>query len=116
MMTKYYYEVDIFTTTFEKDENETKPFRHIEKFEDENLSKAREEAEEYYNEKVVGIDTSTYIFPFASPEDFNMGENSAISIDFSLVECYDGQEIRHSLIEPDEAEETTAIENYLFSE
>lgn len=116
MLESYYYRVDIFCTTFGKDPGEIKPFTHSELFQGENLKECRSRAVEYYSEKIRGIDTASFVFPFEDPEKFVYGKHSAISIELFLVEVSGGEENLYSLSESEEVEETFELEQYVFGQ
>lgn len=88
----YFYQVEEFVTTFRKDADKTEPFDHVEIFKDNDLQKARTKAVEYYMERIKGIENRSYVLPFASPDDFKPGENSAFSITLNFVEFYNDDE------------------------
>lgn len=115
METTYHYTVTIFATTFGQDKDYTKSFHHEEKFKNRDLLESRQDANNYYKEKIDGLGTASYVFPCAGRQDFVMGENSAISVDLYLVECYKGEENFHSLSNPDDCEETAVLEKEIFS-
>ena len=111
-MVTYYYRVDIFCTTFQKDADKTKPFSHSEIFQGADLLECRNNAFQYYDEKIRGIANAQYVFPFESPQNFEFGKHSAISIELYLVE---GDNL-YSLSDPCEVEESLELEEYIFSQ
>ncbi|MDP2452651.1 MULTISPECIES: hypothetical protein [unclassified Kaistella] len=105
----YFYQVDEFVTTFGKDANKTDSFEHVEVFRDNDLYRARVKALDYYNERLKGIENTSYVLPFASPCEFRAAENSAFSITVSLVEYYNEDELYQFAIEGEDEE--TTVEN-----
>lgn len=104
--TEFFYRVTEYVTTFNKDKGANEPFENVTEFKDHNLSKCRDEAVKWYNDRLAGLEKEgKYFLPFASPKDFKEGENAAFSINLALVEV--------SLVEDSEVVE---IEHYLAGE
>ncbi len=86
----YFYRVEEFMTTFEKDQKQTKPLETKEDFKGNNLLQCRKDAVRYYIERLIGFQNSSYFLPFASPKDFKFGENAAYSLNLYLIDvCSD---------------------------
>ena len=121
---EYFYRVEEFLTTFGKDKEQNEPITHTQEFRENGILARREDAYKYYEGRLQGIEEKgRYFLPFASPEDFKAGENSAFSIWLSFVEVIDGNEYEHILEGEDEEEcnesleyEQNVISNLLQSE
>lgn len=104
---EYFYKVREHVTTFEKDEGKNKPFSTEKDFKGSDLKKCKTEAEQYYFERLEGLENGKYFLPYAAPENFEFGKNAAFSITLALVEYYSSNDYyEHILIGEDE--ETTA--------
>ena len=106
----YFYRVSEFVTTFRMDDGKNESFSHYEDFKADNLLRCKTEAEKYYWERLSGLENSKYFLPFAAPENFEFGKNSAFSITLSLVEFYAEDEFfEHTLLGEDDE---TILESY----
>lgn len=95
---EYFYRVSLFMTTFGADPGKHQPFSHQEDFKGDDLIACRSAAYEYYQQGYNGLDNSRYHLPFASPQEFQLGNHAAVSIILSLVEVNsDGEEIEWPL-------------------
>jgi len=103
----YFYVVTEYVTTFQMDDGKNEPYSHVTKFEGNNLMDCKYQAEQYYYERLNGLEKGKYFLPYATPQDFELGKNAAFSITLSFVEYYtDNEYFEHTLIGEDE--ETTS--------
>ena len=84
----YFYRVSEFITSFEADEEKNQPIDHHEDFKGDDFLKCKQEAEEYYMNRLEGLENGKYFLPFAAPGNFQFGKNSAFSIILSIIEYY----------------------------
>jgi hypothetical protein len=96
---QYYYRVDVFITTFIVFD----PYVDTEIFEMDNLNKARENALHRADELIsILIKQSMFFLPFATPEEFVLGENACYSVTVSIVVQSDGSHIEYPIFGEDE--------------
>lgn len=77
------YKVREFYTTFQADAT---PVTITTTFDSEDVFKTKELAEHFYISKYEGLNFGSFSgLPFASPDEFMEGKNSAASIDFSIL-------------------------------
>ncbi len=108
---QYFYRVTEYVTTFGKDKDRNQPFTHHQDFKGSDLLKCRKEAANFYHQRLNGLKSSSYFLPFAAPENFKIGINSAFSIMLYLVEFYsDDNYFEHCLIGEDEQTISQSIE------
>ena len=115
--TRHYYKGHVFVTTFGLDKNKTKPFSFDVSFNQKDLSIARENGIDWFNQTIKGIqERGSYFLPYASPKDFVDGKNSCYSVVLSLVEVSGGDEFEYDLLGTDNETmlETLEIEKLIF--
>ncbi|GAB1445148.1 hypothetical protein MASR2M41_08140 [Flammeovirgaceae bacterium] len=110
----YYYKVSEFVTSFGLDPKKNDSVSHHTEFKPDrqkSLLKCRLEAIAFYESRLIGLENSDgYFLPFAAPDKFKHGVNSAYSVDLYLVqECNNEKgDIKDTLsaFNPDQNEET----------
>ena len=115
----YFYKVNEFVASFEKDKNELSSLEHIEVFKGGDIKKNRADAVKYYNERLNGMRDAKFFLPFAAPEDFVFGENSAFSVAVIFVEYYnEGYYIDYIIMGDDDetTKESLEIEAQIINE
>lgn len=120
----YYYQVQMFMSTIcltipQAIEGITDPsFHHEENFKGNDLMRCKSEAENYYREQLEALEREgKFRLPFATPQDFKLGENATFSITLYFVHSYpSGEEHLFPILgEDDETlEEGREIENEVF--
>ena len=72
------------------DKDKSEPYLHNEDFKGENLLECRSKALNYYQKRLeeFRLGEIEFLLPFASPENFKIGENTAFSLTLSLIEYY----------------------------
>ena len=96
---QYYYRVDVFITTF----NVFEPYVHTEIFENDNLHQARENALLRADELIsILVKQGMFFLPFATQEEFVLGENACYSVTVSIVVQSDGNYIEYPIFGEDE--------------
>ncbi len=96
---QYYYRVDVFITTF----NVFEPYVHTEIFERDNLNEARENSVLRADEIIsILVKQGMFFLPFATPEEFVLGENACYSVTVSIVMQSDGNYIEYPILGEDE--------------
>jgi hypothetical protein len=106
-----FYKVSEHLTTFGGDENKTEPLDSGKEFKGSSLLKCAREATAYYYKRWAEIEKSDHILPFASPQNFEYGKNSAYLLTLSLV-CYysEDDQIEHFLLGSDNSDTREAEE------
>ena len=103
----FFYSVSACIITFGKD----KPYSDEKIFKGKDLLKCRAEATKYYDKKLEDLRKSKSFLPFASPQNFVKGKNSAPSVTLSLIEHYtDDNSIEHPLMGGDDGDMAQSME------
>jgi len=83
---EHFYRVNVYVTTFGKDEGKNEPYDYDEDFKDKDLFIAREKAIECYEKTLKGIDREgKYFLPFAPHKEYEEGKHAAMSILLLLI-------------------------------
>ena len=117
----HFYRVTEFVTTFKADPDKHEPFNTITDFKGEDLLKCRNEAIEFYKERIKGFENGNvkFFLPTAGRDTFELGKNAGYSLTLSFVEWYDVSEYyEHILLGEEESEilESIEIETSVLSE
>jgi hypothetical protein len=95
---RWFYRVGEYVQTLVTNPDEMESFSNEKDFKDKNLLVAKKEAEEYYKKRLKGFRGGKFFLPYAGPDEYVLGENSAFSIYIAFVELHaNGEESEHYL-------------------
>ena len=98
MNKEIFYRVASFVTTFEQstthhsslEDNHDFPVNPF--MSHDEIQMVRQQAMDFYREKLSALGDGKFELPFATPSNFEMNENAAFGLTFSIVELYEDEE------------------------
>ncbi len=119
---KCYYVVSEYLSTFDKSTGQNIPFSNQRRFEENDLTKCKTDALNFYHQRCRGIENEgSYSLPLEKPENIKLGINAAYAISVKLVVEYDAiNDFQHYVIigedESDQSFESKNIEMEVFND